>query len=91
MASRTCWTPKKEAFLAALADGGSLARACQAARFSRSRAYEWRSDDSAFAADWDQALDDGTDLIEDALLRRVYPDQPSVLGGSGKCRADREI
>src|SRR5215472_13409819 len=72
MASRTCRTPKKRrVFLAALADGASIFRACQAAGFSRSRAYAWRAEDPDFSDAWNQAVDDGTDRLEDALFARA--------------------
>jgi hypothetical protein len=58
-------------FLATLADGASVARACLAAGLTRSRAYEWRSADPSFADAWDQAVEGGTDRLEDSLFARA--------------------
>jgi hypothetical protein len=72
MRGRTVRTPKKrQTFLNALASGASVFRACAAADISRRAAYDWRADDPDFSEAWDRSLDDGTDLIEDALLRRA--------------------
>jgi Bacteriophage Sf6, terminase small subunit-like len=76
---RTIRTPQKRtAFLAELAAGGSVQRACLAARIGRSAAYAWRENDEDFAAAWEDAYEAGTDRLEDELTRRA-------LDGSDTC------
>jgi hypothetical protein len=58
-------------FLDTLADGASIARACQAAGIARSVAYHWRSTRPDFRDAWDQAIEDGTDRLEDSLFARA--------------------
>ena len=58
-------------FIAALADSGNVTLACEAAHLSRAAVYQWREDDSSFAAEWDAALERGLDSLEDELMRRA--------------------
>ena len=81
---RTVRTPKKRAeFVAALRGGQSVSDACQAAGIARQRVYEWREDDSDFAAEWNVALDEGTDALEDEAKRRAVDgvDEPVFYQG----------
>lgn len=72
MANRTKRTPKKEAaFLDALRDGQSVTAACIDAGVSRTTAYGWRDADDAFRTAWDEAVEEGTDRLEDEALRRA--------------------
>jgi hypothetical protein len=72
MANRTTRTPKKEAaFLDALRDGQSVTAACIDAGFGRRTAYEWREADEDFRKAWDEAVDEGTDRMEDEAYRRA--------------------
>ncbi len=67
---RTIRTPKKGAdFVAALRGGQSISDACKIADIGRQRVYEWREDDSDFAAEWDDALEQGTDVMADEAKR----------------------
>ncbi|HET7884269.1 MAG TPA: hypothetical protein VFL55_25505 [Acetobacteraceae bacterium] len=69
---RTIRTSKKrKAFLDAIEAGGSIQRACQAAGIARSAAYAWRDDDAGFASDWNDAVEQGTDQLEDAARQRA--------------------
>lgn len=61
----------KDAFLAVLCSGGVIRDACEAAGIARTTAYEWRENDEAFAAAWQHAVDEGTDLLEREALRRA--------------------
>lgn len=80
MANRTKRTPKaREAFITALREGLSINGACAAARIGRSTAYEWRADDKAFAAEWDAAVEDGTDCLEDEAVRRAKAQSDTLL------------
>lgn len=71
MANRTKRTAKTcEAFLAALRTGGSAAYAAGKAGVGRTAVYEWRAADPEFAAEWDSAVEEGTDRLEDEAVRR---------------------
>lgn len=73
----------KQAFLDALRDVGIVRDACRAARVGRSTVYQHRTDDPAFAAAWDEAVEDALDLAERELLRRGRDgvDRPVYQGG----------
>jgi hypothetical protein len=72
VANRTIRTPeKKAAFLDALAEGASVTKAASAAGLGRTAAYAWREDDEGFKAEWDSAVEAGTDVMEDEALRRA--------------------
>lgn len=80
MQGRTIRTPKKrEAFLAAIAAGRSIAAACQAAGIARSAAYRWRDEDGEFAVAWDEALEVGTERLEDEAVRRALDGSDTML------------
>lgn len=83
--SRTDRTPKKRAaFLTSLIEtGGNVSRACEAAGIARQRVYEWRSADADFAAAWDEAVEAGTDELEEEARRRAYEgvDEPVFYQG----------
>ena len=63
---------KKNAFLAALTDTVNVALACRHAGIPRRTAYDWREKDEDFAQSWDEALDEGIDLLEAELHRRAF-------------------
>lgn len=69
-------TPKarrdwKTPFLAALAEGSSVKCACLKADVARRHVYRTRETDPAFALAWDDASEDGTDVMEDEASRRA--------------------
>jgi len=61
----------RAAFLAVLAEHCNVSEACRAARISRSAAYEWRNDDPAFAAAWDDAEQTAADTLEKVAWDRA--------------------
>ena len=63
---------RQRAFLKSLAHSVNVARACRTAGIPRRTAYHWRSADPRFAREWDDALDDGIDLLEAELHRRAF-------------------
>lgn len=70
-------TPKKrprwvKGFLVALASSGNVRLSCEAAAIDRKTAYNLRNDDEAFAADWETALEEAADLLEEEARRRAY-------------------
>ena len=65
-------TPEVRArFLAALSDGLSVTAAAIAAGARRSAMYGWRAEDPLFAEAWDEAIEEGTDKLEDEARRRA--------------------
>lgn len=77
--------PKKEAeFLAVLREtGGNVSRACNAISLTRTRVYEWRTADPVFAIAWDEAVELGTDELEEEARRRALEgvDEPVFYQG----------
>lgn len=66
------WTPKKqERFLALLGEGYTVAAAAKTVCVSRSNVYKRREADETFAADWDAALEEGTEYLEQEARRRA--------------------
>ena len=63
---------RKRAFLHALTDTVNVARACRKAGIPRRTVYHWRDADPHFAREWDDALEDGIDLLEAELHRRAF-------------------
>lgn len=95
MANRTKRTPKNEEhFLNALASGLSVTAAAEAAGIGRRTAYEWRDEDDAFRAAWDNAVEAGTDRLEDIAFKRAAESSDTLLifmlkGRRGEKYADR--
>lgn len=82
---RTVRTPKKaDRFIEALlGTGGNVTRACEAAALSKVAAYEWRKNDEAFAIRWEDAVEAGTEELEQEARRRAYEgvDEPVFYKG----------
>ena len=69
---RAVRTPEKgERLLKVLSQGKSVTAACQAECIGRQTYYDWRHTDPSFAAAADQAIEDGTDRLEDIAHRRA--------------------
>jgi len=62
---------KRQAFLDSLADGYSASYSARSAGVTRQYVYHLRSLDPQFAADWDDALEQGGDWGEDRLRDRI--------------------
>lgn len=62
---------KKAIFVLALRDGHSVKKAAEAAGVTRATCYRWRADDPHFEFDWDEAVEEGTDTLEDEAMRRA--------------------
>lgn len=60
----------KALFLKCLAETGNISKSAEAAGKSRSAFYALRENDAAFSADWNCALEIGTDALEDEAIRR---------------------
>lgn len=77
---KTIRTPKnREVVLAELNAGLSVAGACRSAGISRVAAYAWRNDDAEFAAEWDDAVEAGTDNLEDIAVKRASDSSDTLL------------
>lgn len=69
----------KNAFLAALENTGSVTAAAEAAGVHRTAAYKQRSGDKAFSQQWDEAIDQGADALEDAARKRAFAGSDLLL------------
>ena len=77
---RTIRTPKKRTvFINALCEGWSVRGACDKARMARSAAYRWREEEPEFAAEWDAAIEEGTDVLEDEARRRAMEQYDTLM------------
>jgi hypothetical protein len=64
---------KREKFLLSLVEtGGNVSASCGLAGIKRRTAYDWRSDDPEFAAEWDEAVNVGLDALESEARRRAF-------------------
>jgi len=73
-------TPKnRETLVAALREGLSVGGACTVAGISRRSYYDWRSEDPEFAAECDEAMDAGTDFLEDVARQRATESSDTLL------------
>lgn len=61
--------PWMQRFVDALRDTPVVGMACAVAGISRVSAYKWREQDEDFRREWDAALEDGWDTVEDVALR----------------------
>lgn len=69
---RTVRTPEKgERLLRKLELGYSVSAACRAEGISRSTYYLWRTEDADFAKRADDAVEEGTDRLEDEARKRA--------------------
>lgn len=73
----------KETFLRALAECGSISGACRACDRARRTVHGWRDADAAFAAKWDDALEQAVATLEREAWRRAVEgtEEPVVSGG----------
>jgi len=74
---------RRAAFLEGLRQAASVTKACAVSGLPYSTAYAWRAADEAFAVDWDAAVEQGTDRIEDEAVRRAVDgvQRPIYQGG----------
>jgi hypothetical protein len=62
---------KRAIFIEALSSGMSVTASARAAGISRRYAYQIADGDPEFKAAWDSAIEEATDLLEDAIRRRA--------------------
>jgi len=62
---------RRKKFLDELAAGSSISMAARAADGTTRNFKNWRDTDPEFAKDWDDAIEEGTDFIEDVATERA--------------------
>jgi hypothetical protein len=73
-------TPEKDAaFFNALSEGASVTGAAKAAGYARACVYEYRNADEPFARAWDDAVEAGTDVLEDVAAERGKDHSDTLL------------
>lgn len=70
---------QREKFLAALKAGASVSKAATDAGIPRRTAYNWRDADKTFAESWDDAIEEGTDRLEDEGVKRGLATSDTML------------
>lgn len=69
----------RETFLTVLRETCNVSEAARAARIGRRTAYDWRNDDPAFAADWDEAEEEAVDALEKVARDRAIDGSDRML------------
>lgn len=62
---------QKKRFITTLAAQGTVYHAAQAAGVSRWTAYRWRQEDLEFADQWDEAIENAVDAVENVIYQRA--------------------
>ena len=62
---------QKKKFIETLEAQGTVSHAAKAAGVSRQTAYRWQDEDQEFAFEWEQALENAVDGVENALYKRA--------------------
>jgi len=75
---------KRETFLLKLREGLSISAACRFANISRATVYRWRESDEDFLLAWEDAEEEGTDLLEDEAKRRAEQGVTKLVMHEGK-------
>jgi hypothetical protein len=92
MSATTNDTPKKgnppadwrERFIVALTSSGNVSWSALKANVTRRHVYRVRDEDSDFAAAWDEALDEATDVLEAEARRRALKGVPEPVYQKGE-------
>ena len=71
MASHKIAQSKKSMFIEAFRKSGIISAGARAAGVNRRRHYEWLENDSAYAIDYKEAVEDATDVLEAAAVERA--------------------
>ena len=62
---------RKKRFIDALTAQGSVYHAAKAAGISRQTAYRWQRENHDFADQWDEALENAVDVVENTLYQKA--------------------
>src|SRR6516162_10192291 len=83
------FTPERQQhFIKALSETGSVSTAAALAGLSRTRVYELRKVNPAFAAAWEEAEEVAADRLENEARRRAVEGVPEPLVSAGKLVRD---
>jgi len=83
---------RREKFLDQLRKGLSVSTAADAIKVSRQAVYQLRENDPDFGAAWDDAVEVGTDRLEDEVMRRAKDGTLKPVFYKGKrCGSVREF
>ena len=83
------FTPERQKdFIKALSETGSVSKAAALAGSSRTRVYELRKVDPAFATAWEEAEEIAADRLENEARRRAVEGVPEPLVSAGKLVRD---
>lgn len=69
----------KTKLLARLATGASISASAKSALVARSTYYEWRESDPEFVRLADEAIETGTDVLEDSALRQAKSGNTTLM------------
>ncbi|MGI9069134.1 MAG: hypothetical protein ACR2HX_22370 [Pyrinomonadaceae bacterium] len=69
----------QKAFLAALENTGSVTAAAEAAGVHRTAAYKIRQTHKEFSQQWDEAIDQAADTLEDEARKRAFAGSDLLL------------
>lgn len=69
----------KSRLLAKLATGASISASAKAAAVHRTTYYVWRDDDPEFARLADEAIETGTDILEDSALKQAKTGNTTLM------------
>jgi hypothetical protein len=70
---------RKLTMLERLTAGEAVGQSARAAGVSRAVAYTWKNEDSEFSAAWDDAVDEGIDMLETIAYRRAIEGSDGLL------------
>jgi hypothetical protein len=70
---------RRDVFIEELAKGETVTDACRIAGLSRQYAYELRAGDAGFSAEWDAAIECGTDALEAEARRRAMAGSDGLI------------
>jgi hypothetical protein len=69
----------RKAVLGKISKGLSISAACRSARISRNAYYDWLKDEAEFAADVADAIEAGTDLLEDSATNQAIDGNTALM------------
>jgi hypothetical protein len=73
---KTHW---QRAFLTGLENTGSVTQASEAAKISRQTVYENKQNDPEFSRQWDEALEQSADALEEEARKRAFAGSDVLL------------
>jgi hypothetical protein len=70
---------RKRTIIERLIAGDAVGQSARAAGISRAEAYTWKNEDSKFSAAWDDAVEEGIDMLETIAYRRAVEGSDGLL------------